>query len=98
MTQKQIDLTQAVKAHDTLFESCFEKRFGLPLEEFCRAETNTKTQSHIRLVKDAFSCVNGIIMDHVIAFLEACGKDTPANRAAARLLMIDLSHTHESAN
>lgn len=96
MTQKQIVFEQSIKVDNILFESSFEKRFGVSIEEFCKAETLAKTHAHIRLVKEAFSCVNCIVMDHVIAFLEICGKDTPSNRAAARLVMIDLSH--DSAN
>lgn len=92
MTHKQT----IVGMDDTSFRSSFKKCFGVSIEEFCHAETPAQTQIRILRIEEAFSCVNCIVMDHVIAFLEACGKDTSQNRAAARLLMVELSH--ESAN
>jgi hypothetical protein len=96
MTQKQVVLGHTNKVDNALLESSFKKRFGMSIMEFCQAETPAKTQTRVLRIEEAFSCVNCIVMDHVIAFLEKCGKDTPENRTAARLVMIDLSR--ESAN
>lgn len=92
MTHKQT----IVGMDDTLFRSSFEECFDVPIEEFCQAETPAQTHIRILRIKEAFSCVNCVVMDHVIAFLKACGKDTPKNRAAARRLMSELSR--KSAN